>query len=72
MVVSSEQVAVLDAAARRGRKPWYVDATIRLLRDKPLGAVGAAIVLLLVLIAVFAGQLATAGVLHRNRERDDV
>ncbi|MGD9895304.1 MAG: ABC transporter permease [Dehalococcoidia bacterium] len=59
MAVSGEQVAALDAAVRRGRKPWYVDATVRLVREKPLGAVGAAIVLLFVLVAVFAEPLAT-------------
>jgi hypothetical protein len=59
VAVSGEQIAVLDAAARRGRKPWYVDAAVRLVRDKPLGAVGAAIVLLLLLVAVFAGQVST-------------
>lgn len=59
MAVTGEQVIALDQAARRGRKPWYVDALIRLVRDKPLGAFGGAIVLLFVFVAVFAGPLST-------------
>jgi len=59
MAITAEQVAALERAARRGPAPWYLDVLRRLIREKPLGAVGAAIVLLLVVLAVFAGQLAT-------------
>ncbi|MGH2585170.1 MAG: ABC transporter permease [Dehalococcoidia bacterium] len=59
MAISGEQAAVFEQAARRRSLPWYVDVVIRLVRDKPLGAFGAAIVLLFVLVAVFADLLAT-------------
>ncbi|MGH2598960.1 MAG: ABC transporter permease, partial [Dehalococcoidia bacterium] len=59
MAVAGEQIAVLDQAARRRSKPWYLDVAVRLVREKPLGAFGAVIVLVLVLVAIFANVLAT-------------
>jgi len=59
VAITGEQIAVLDQAARRRSKPWYLDVAVRLIREKPLGAFGAVIVLVLVLVAIFANVLAT-------------
>jgi peptide/nickel transport system permease protein len=50
--------------------PWYADVWIRMLRRKPLGTIGAAIVLLMLLAAVFATALTPYGFAETNlRER---
>ncbi len=43
------------------RRPFLVDLLVRLVREKPLGTVGAAIVLLLLLAGIFANWLAPYG-----------
>ena len=51
-----------DVSRDTERKPsWYVGGLVRLVSEKPLGAVGAAIVLVLVLAAVFADLIAPYG-----------
>lgn len=46
------------ALKRRRGLPWYLEVWVRLVREKPLGAVGAVLVLALLLTAVFADVLA--------------
>jgi peptide/nickel transport system permease protein len=59
VAATGEQIAVLDRQAQRGPKPWLFEVTVRMIREKPLGTFGAAIVLLFALVAVFADLLAT-------------
>ncbi|HEX9976289.1 MAG TPA: ABC transporter permease [Dehalococcoidales bacterium] len=47
--------------AKEKRRPFLVDLLVRLVREKPLGTVGAAIVLLLLLAGIFANWLAPYG-----------
>ena len=50
--------------------PWYVEVWVQMLRRKPLGTVGAAIVLVMLLLAVFADGLTPYGFAETNlRER---
>jgi len=49
------------AVEARKRRPLLVDLLARLVREKPLGTVGAAIVLLLLLTGIFANYLAPYG-----------
>lgn len=44
------------------RRPFLVDLTMRLVKEKPLGTIGGVIVLLLVLVAVLADILAPYGI----------
>ena len=59
----STRVASLPVAARKTPKTraWYVDVWIQMLRRKPLGTVGAVIVLVMVGAAAFAGVLSPYG-----------
>jgi peptide/nickel transport system permease protein len=59
----STTVASLPVAARKTPKTraWYVDVWIQMLRRKPLGTVGAVIVLVMVGAAAFAGLLSPYG-----------
>ncbi|MFN8557837.1 MAG: ABC transporter permease [Dehalococcoidia bacterium] len=54
----THSLAGLPALDRR-QTPWYLDVWVRLVREKPLGMVGGALVLALVLVAVFANQIST-------------
>ena len=60
----------LDLAALPRTRPWYAEVWIRMVRGKPLGTVGAAIVLVMLFAAVFAGSLTPYGFAETNlRER---
>ncbi len=50
-----------SAAAAEKRQPWVVVFTKRLVKEKPLGTVGAIITLILLLTGIFAGTLAPYG-----------
>ena len=51
-------------------RAWYTDVWVRMLRRKPLGTIGAAIVLVMLLAAVFAHALTPYGFAQTNlRER---
>ncbi len=50
-----------SAAAADRRQPWVVEFTKRLVKEKPLGTVGAIITLILLLTGIFAGALAPYG-----------
>lgn len=60
MTTSADEISV--AVAERKRHPLLIDLAIRLVREKPLGTIGGAIVLILLLVAVFADALAPYGV----------
>ncbi len=51
-----------ERVAERKRHSWLVGFLIRLVKEKPLGTVGAVITLLLLFTAVFAGFLAPYGI----------
>jgi len=51
----------IGALAREKRRPFLIDLLVRLIREKPLGTVGAAIVLLLLLVGILADWLAPYG-----------
>lgn len=48
----------VSAASRKRRYPFIVTIMIRMVREKPLGAFGGVVILLLVLVSIFAGSLA--------------
>ena len=50
-------IQVVEAVRRRGRSPW-ADLVVRLVREKPLGLLGAVIVLLMGIMGIFADVLA--------------
>jgi peptide/nickel transport system permease protein len=67
--VSASSV-VFDVAAVPPARPWYTDVWVRMLRRKPLGTIGGAIVLVMLLGAVFADVLTPYGFAQTNlRER---
>jgi peptide/nickel transport system permease protein len=49
------------ALAEKKRRPFLIDVFVRLVKEKPLGTAGAAIVLLLLLVGIFANWLAPYG-----------
>ena len=51
----------VDVYALPPARPWYTDVWVRMLRRKPLGTVGGAIVLVMLLGAVFADVLTPYG-----------
>ena len=55
-------------AARRARRalPWYLSVWIEIVRRKPLGTIGGAIVLAMLLAAIFADWLAPYGYAQTN------
>ncbi len=57
---SVERVGV-DVRPLPPTRPWYTDVWVRMLRRKPLGITGGAIVLVMLLAAVFAGELTPYG-----------
>jgi peptide/nickel transport system permease protein len=60
----------LDLSALPRTRPWYTDVWVRMVRGKPLGTVGAAIVLVMLFAAVFASSLTPYGFAETNlRER---
>jgi peptide/nickel transport system permease protein len=61
MAVSPAPPAVIDVYALPPARPWYTDVWIRMLRRKPLGTIGGAIVLTMLLAAVFADVLTPYG-----------
>jgi peptide/nickel transport system permease protein len=58
--ISVRSVA-LDAGVLAPARPWYTDVWIRMLRRKPLGTIGAGIVIVMLLAAVFADVLTPYG-----------
>lgn len=58
MAREQAQLATLEQLRRRKSLPWYLDVMVRLVKTKPLGTVGLALVLLLVLMAVMADVVA--------------
>jgi peptide/nickel transport system permease protein len=54
-----ETLAPLDAVKLTARLPWYLEVWVRLIREKPLGAFGGVLVLVLMVVAVFAGTIST-------------
>jgi peptide/nickel transport system permease protein len=67
--VSVRPVA-LPVAALPPARPWYTDVWVQLLRRKPLGTIGGAIVIVMLLGAVFADVLTPYGFADTNlRER---
>jgi peptide/nickel transport system permease protein len=59
-----------DSGVLAPARPWYADVWIRMLRRKPLGTLGAAIVLAMLLAATFADVLTPYGFAETNlRER---
>jgi peptide/nickel transport system permease protein len=60
--------AVMGVDVRRlpRTRPWYTDVWVRMLRGKPLGTLGAAIVLAMLLAAVLADVLAPYGFAQTN------
>ncbi len=50
-----------SGAVAEKRAPWIVTFTKRLVKEKPLGTVGAIITLILLLTGIFAGALAPYG-----------
>jgi peptide/nickel transport system permease protein len=60
----------LDLRALPRTRPWYTDVWIRMVRGKPLGTLGALIVMAMLFAAVFAGSLTPYGFAETNlRER---
>jgi peptide/nickel transport system permease protein len=60
----------LDVAAVPRTRPWYTDVWMRMLRRKPLGTLGAVLVLGMLLGAIFANVLTPYGFSETNlRER---
>jgi peptide/nickel transport system permease protein len=60
----------VDVAVIPPARPWYTDVWVRMLRRKPLGTIGGAIVLVMLLAAVFADLLTPYGYAQTNlRER---
>jgi peptide/nickel transport system permease protein len=56
------------AVRRRGRRalPWYLAVWVEIVRKKPLGTIGGAIVLVMLLAAIFADWLAPYGYAQTN------
>ena len=61
---SRRQISV--EVAERRRRHWLIDLVVRLVREKPLGTVGGVIVLVVLLVAIFAGQLAPYGMAEQS------
>jgi peptide/nickel transport system permease protein len=59
VAVSQETIAVLDEAAHPRRAAWLTGLSVRLVRDKPLGAFGGVLVLVLVVVAALAPVIST-------------
>lgn len=59
MSVATDTFTALDARERVRRLPWYLEVWVRLFTQKPLGAFGAVLVLLLCVVAAGAPWLAT-------------
>jgi peptide/nickel transport system permease protein len=52
---------LVDAGVLAPARPWYTDVWVRMLRRKPLGTIGAGIVLVMLLAAIFADVLTPYG-----------
>ncbi len=59
MAVSRESVLPIAQAEQRAPRPWFVDVWLRLAREKPLGMLGAVVVLVLLVVAAAAPWIAT-------------
>ena len=56
-----ERAALAPILAQRRHLPWYLELWVRMVREKPLGAIGGALVLILLLAAILADVLAPYG-----------
>jgi peptide/nickel transport system permease protein len=61
MATISAPPVTVELAAPAPSRPWYTDVWFRMLRRKPLGTLGAAIVLVMLVSAVFADRLTPYG-----------
>lgn len=67
---ASVRSIALDTGGLAPARPWYTDVWVRMLRRKPLGTIGGAIVLVMLLAALFADVLTSYGFSQTNlRER---
>jgi peptide/nickel transport system permease protein len=67
---ASVQPVTFETGVLTPTRPWYTDVWIRMLRRKPLGTLGAVIVLAMLLAALFANVLTPYGFAETNlRER---
>ena len=57
----SDAIGILSAVSEPKRRSRLADFFTRLVREKPLGTIGAIIVLILILVAIFADVLAPYG-----------
>ena len=70
MAIASAPPVAVETHTLPPARPWYTDVWVRMLRRKPLGTVGGAIVLVMLLGAVFADVLTPYGFAQTNlRER---
>jgi peptide/nickel transport system permease protein len=60
-VASTTVVVGMDVRRLPRTRPWYADVWVRMLRRKPLGTLGAVIVLAMLLAAIFADVLTPYG-----------
>lgn len=61
MAQQAESIAIEEGLSRRASRSLYVEAMLRLVREKPLGLVGLLLVLMFVIMAIFAPIVATHG-----------
>jgi peptide/nickel transport system permease protein len=67
---SPSSTLALDVRRLARTRPWYIEVWITMVRRKPLGTVGAAIVIVMLLLAVLADVLTPYGFAETNlRER---
>jgi peptide/nickel transport system permease protein len=67
---SPSSTLALDVRRLARTRPWYIEVWITMVRRKPLGTIGAAIVILMLLLAVLADVLTPYGFAETNlRER---
>ena len=57
-----------EEVLRQERQPWWIDFLKRLFREKPLGAVGLIVVVILAILAIFADLIAPYGFDEQNLE----
>ncbi|MBI2159607.1 MAG: ABC transporter permease [Candidatus Rokubacteria bacterium] len=67
---ASVPAVAVDVYTLPPARPWYTDVVVRILRRKPLGTIGGAIVIVMLLAAVFADLLTPYGFAQTSlRER---
>ena len=68
-IFSQQDAALSEVLAREGlrkRRHWLIEFLVRLFRDKPLGAIGLVVVVILSVMAVFAELIAPYGFAEQN------